>query len=388
MTTSVSETPDQEVFIPIARSAAYVDPRGQAFIVREGNNYMVADPLTDYIHWIVAFVAIPTVSILGVIGNSLSLVILFKHGFKKSSNILLFSLAVSDIIFMIGVTGPPKAIYEWGGGGFQYPELTAHVLYYLYHIFDSLNWGSGPPSLFMPVLITIERLIAVFLPLKFASLVTPQRTTIAIVGANVVSYGTQVYVRTWFEFVYVWDPARNASIGFAARTDLYWKQRGANKIIEIFVNSLMVLVIFVFCGSVAIGIKIKLASNKRLKMTNSAPGKQGGKEAGTSRTTRMLLCLCLFYTIACAPIGLPVFIPGFMTFPVYTEEPNFRSVGVFIYHVYKLIYCTNASINFVIYVAMSRSFRTTFLGLLRLKQPGQPSRTSATELSQSRVSRM
>ncbi|CAG5136691.1 unnamed protein product [Candidula unifasciata] len=385
MTFNVSIQNNKDSFIPVVKRYGYFDPRGEPYIIREGNNYVDADPLLDYIHWVIAFIVIPTVSILGIIGNSISLAVLTKHGFSKSSNVLLFSLALSDILFMVGVTGPPKAMYEWGGGGFQYPETTAHVLYYLYHIFDSLNWGSGPPSLFVPVLITIERLIAVFLPLKFTSIVTPKRTAVVVIGTNVVSYGVQIYVRTWFEFVYVFDIARNASVGYAARTAAYWTQRGANKIIAIFVNCLMILVIFVFCGSIAIGIKIKLASIRRLKMT--ASGKQNSKcDAGTSRTTKMLLCLCFFYAIACAPIGLPVFIPGFMSFPVYTEEPNFHSVGVFIYHIYKLIYCINASINFFIYVLMSRSFRKTFLGLIPCINTNQEnSQTNSAELSHSRT---
>jgi hypothetical protein len=206
--------------------------------------------------------------------------------------------------------------------------------------------------------------------------------------SNLFSYGVQVYVRTWFEFAYVFDVSRNASVGYAARTAAYWTQRGANKVIEIFVNCLTILVIFVFCGSVAIGIKIKLASNKRMKMTNSTQGANSTKkDAGTSRTTKMLLCLCFFYTIACAPIGLPVFIPGFMAFPVYTEEPNFRSVGVFVYHVYKMIYCINASINFFVYVVMSRSFRATFLAVMGCIKPTDSKTSETTELSQTRSTR-
>lgn len=345
----------------------HVSPGQEHFYVsRKGNNYVNADPTTDFIHWNLVFVVTPAVSILGIIGNTLSLVILAKHGFHKNSNILLFSLAISDILFMIGINGPPKPMYEWGSGGFQYPELTSRVLYYLYHCFDSLNWGSGPTSLFIPVLITVERLLAVFLPLRFASIVTPRRTVVAVLTPTVVSYGIQIYIRNWFRFVYVHDSVRNVSVGLAVRTDMYWSQRQVSKVLEMFLNLLIFLVIFVFCGCVAIGIKIKMASNKRLKMTNSVCGKQSGKlEPRTSRTTKMLLCLCLFYTVACAPIGLPAFMPGFMVFPLYTEDPNFRSVGVFIYHVYKLIFSINASVNFVIYVVMSKTFRDTFLSFLR-----------------------
>lgn len=118
--------------------------------IRIGSNNVDADPLTDLVHWYLVFIVTPTVSIIGFVGNTMTLIVLAKQGFHKSVNILLFNLAISDILFMVGVNGPPKPMYEWGAGGFQYPELTAHVLYYLYHIFDSLNWGSGSTSLCNP----------------------------------------------------------------------------------------------------------------------------------------------------------------------------------------------------------------------------------------------
>lgn len=259
-------------------------------------------------------------------------------------------------------------MYEWGSGGFQYPEQTARVLYYLYHIFDSLNWGSGPTSLCIPALITVERLIAVFLPLKFPRIVTPRRTVIAVCIPNVIFYGIQVYVRTWFRFVYVFDSSRNATVGYAVRTDLYWSHSRVCKDLEIVVNSLIGLVIFVACGCVAIGIKVKLAAMNRLKLTNSIKSHNSSKgDASMSRTTRMLLCLCVFYAIVCSPIGLSTIIPDLMVFPVFIEEPNYRSIGVFVYHFYKFLFAVNGSINFIIYVAMCKHFRDTFLGLLRRK---------------------
>ncbi|CAG5136690.1 unnamed protein product [Candidula unifasciata] len=338
--------------------------------IQHGSNFVDADPLTDLIHWNLVFIVTPAVSIIGVLGNIVSLVVLAKQGFHKSSNILLFALAISDILFMVGVNGPPKPMYEWGAGGFQYPKLTAHVLYYLYHIFDSLNWGSGATSLCIPFLITVERLIAVFMPLKFKSIVTPRRTLISVIIPSVIFYGLQAYVRNWFEFAYVFDPARNASVGYAVRSDLFWRQRGALKILAVFVNCLTILIIFVFCGCIAIGVKIRMAALKRLKMTQKMTDQGGGKNnIRTSRTTKTLLFLCVFYTLTCCPICLPAFMPDVMVFPVYTEDPNFRSVGVFVYHVYKLMFSINASFNFVIYVATNKSFRDTLVALVRRQHP-------------------
>lgn len=343
-----------------------------------------ADSFTDFIHWNLVFIVIPLVSIFGIIGNTLSLIVISKQGLRKSSNILLFSLAISDIVFMIGVNGPPKPMYEWGGGGFQYPKQTALALFHLYHFFDSLNWGSGPTSLCLPVLITIERLIAVFFPLKFTSIVTRRRTITAVVVTNVTFYGLQAYVRTWFQFIYIYDNKRNASVGFSKRKSMYIFQTEVSSIIEIFFSSMIILVIFVGSGCIAIGAKIKIAAIRRLKMTSYSQGGQVSKnDTGMSRTTKTLLCLCVFYTFVCAPISLPAIIPGIMVFPVFAEDPNFRSIGVFVYHVYKLIFCFNASCNFIIYVAMSKSFRDTLFQLVGTKWKSVSRASTAISVSKS-----
>lgn len=332
-------------------------------VINHGNSYIDADDITDFIHWILVFIAIPSVSILGVIGNTLSICVLYKRGLEKSSSILLFSLAISDIVYMIGVNGPPKIIYEWGRGGFQYAEETARVLYYLYNLFDTLNWGSGPTSLCIPVLITVERLIAVFMPLKFPFIVTPRRTVIATMIPNVFFYGLQAYMRTWFQFVYVFDSFRNASVGFAMRSEIYWLHRDVSEVLEVCFNSMIILVVFVGSGCVAIGFKVRSAAIIRFQMTNRF-NQKSRSEVNTFKTTKTLLVLCIFYTVACAFVTLPAVIPKFMVFPLFLEEPNFRSVGVFVYHIFKLVLSINASINFLIYVVMNKNFRDTFVSIL------------------------
>ncbi|BFZ08233.1 hypothetical protein BsWGS_11272 [Bradybaena similaris] len=331
---------------------------------REINDIILND-ITHLIHWAIVFIITPTISILGIIGNFLSLIVLAKHGFHKSSNVLLFSLAISDILFMIGINGPTKIMYEWDLGGFVYPRTTAHVLYVLYQLVDALNWTTGVTSLSIPVLVMVERLIAVFLPLRFASLVTVRRTVIAIVTPLIFAIILQTYIRTWFRFEYTFDRARNKSVGVAARTDIYLATRLVAQCLEIFFNSFFVFVIFVGCGCVAIGVKMRLVTKRRLTMTNRVCGQKTGKmDSDSTRTTKMLLCLCIFYTLASAPAILSSVLPKFMTFPVFTEQPNFRSAGIFIYHLYQLAFAINSSNNFLIYVATNKKFRDTFISIV------------------------
>ncbi|BFZ08234.1 hypothetical protein BsWGS_11273 [Bradybaena similaris] len=341
-------------------------------VISFNNNDIDADEITDLIHWAVVFVITPTICTFGIIGNVFSIVVLAKHGFQKSSNVLLFSLAISDILFMIGINGPVKPMYEWGYEGFEYPEPTARLLYYLYLLTDSLNWIMCPTSCSIPVLIMIERLIAVFFPLRFHSIVTVRRTVVAILTPLVMSTIAHIYIRTWFKFSYVFDSSRNVSVGLVARSDTYWPQRQVSEIFKICDNAMFVFVLFVGAGCVAIGVKMKMVAKKRLQMTNNFLGqKAGSAEAKSSRTTKMLLCVCIFYSIAIIPAGFPAVIPGFMVFPVFEDQARYRSVGVFIFHTYKLVFCINASCNFYIYVATNKKFRDTFRSLI-CRQAGRP----------------
>ena len=338
-----------------------------------------ASPLVHRIHWAVVFVAMPTLAILGIAGNSLSIIVLYRQGFKKSTNILLFTLAISDILFLVGANGPARTMYEWDRGGIWFPERDARILFYFYHAFDYLNWTAGPMSMGMPVLITAERFVAVFFPLKFHTIVTRRRTLTAVVVLALATYVPQIYMRFWFRFDYVWDPMYNASVGLNRRTDLYWKQQQLSWIVGHLYAAIGYSVMIVGSGSLAIGIRISLAAAQRRKMvagssvkgdnhnTTMSSRRVEGSAGAPSRTTKTLLTLCVFYTISCLFVAMPTFFPDLCVWPFFTLEPNFRSMEVFMYHLIDLDLCWNASCNFVIYVGINKNFRDTLFEIFKKK---------------------
>ncbi|KAK3786760.1 hypothetical protein RRG08_000965 [Elysia crispata] len=341
-----------------------------------------ASPLVDRIHWAVVFVAMPTLATLGIIGNSLSVITIYKLGFKKSTNILLFALAISDILFMIGANGPAKVMYEWGRGGLWFPEHEARVLYYFYHIFDYLNWTAGPMSMGVPILITAERFVAVFFPLKFHTIVTRGRTLVAVVVLILFTYIPQIYIRFWFRFNYEFDPTHNASVGLSVRTSLYYDHEQLSMVLGHFYAGIGYFVIIVGSGSIAISVRISLAAAQRRRMmtgtdrqmtkrdsnTNTRSQILHGKLGAPSRTTKTLLTLCIFYTISCLFVAMPTFFPNICVWPLFTLDVNFRSMEVFMYHLIKLDLCLNASCNFIIYVAMNKNFRDAFFEIVGNKK--------------------
>ena len=270
-------------------------------------------------------------------------------------------------------------MYEWDRGGIWFPERDARILFYFYHAFDYLNWTAGPMSMGMPVLITAERFVAVFFPLKFHTIVTRRRTLTAVVVLALATYVPQIYMRFWFRFDYVWDPMYNASVGLNRRTDLYWNQQQLSWIVGHLYAAIGYSVMIVGSGSLAIGIRISLAAAQRRKMvagssvkgdphkTTMSSRRVEGSAGAPSRTTKTLLTLCVFYTISCLFVAMPTFFPDLCVWPFFTLEPNFRSMEVFMYHLIDLDLCWNASCNFVIYVGINKNFRDTLFEIFKKK---------------------
>ncbi|RUS79867.1 hypothetical protein EGW08_012393, partial [Elysia chlorotica] len=313
-----------------------------------------AGHLVDRIHCVVVFLAMPTLVVFGITDNSLIIIVLYREGFKKSKNILLFSLAVYifDVLFIIEANGPARIMYEWGQKGLWFPETDAHVLYYFYHIFDYLNWNAGPMSMDMPILITAERFIVVFFPLCFHTIVTKRKTLRAVIILMLLTYLPQIYIRFWFRFNYVHDPINNSSVGLSVRTPLYYNQEILSLIIGHFYAANGYFVFIVDTGSMAIRIRVSLAAAQRRRMMAWDNGK-----GGPSRTTKTLLTLCIFYTISCMFVAMPTFFLKFSVWLLFTENVNFRSMPLFMYHLIDLDLCLNASCNFVIYVAINKHLK-------------------------------
>ncbi|XP_059153361.1 FMRFamide receptor-like [Physella acuta] len=310
---------------------------------------------------VLMFAVTPGIGVLGVVGNVLSTLILLRHGLKKCSNILLFSLALADIVYLVSFNSIPKILYETTDmhGFVGFSEYSSRVLMAFYSVFMTLDFSSSFVSLRMPMLITIERLIVIFFPLSAHRIITPKRTWCAVTFIVLYSIGLFAYTGFWFESSYEWDPVRNMSVGYRVLIPQDARDAVAMSVIEdMSVYSLVVdAPLITVAGCIVISIKIKLVSRNRKKMTS--------KEMSSNRTTKMLLAVCAVYTVTCIIMVSAINLPSIFGRPFSGNRPT--GLSVICYQVLNIFICINSSCNFIIYIGLNKNFRKTYLQLCSSK---------------------
>ena len=118
-----------------------------------------------------------SIGIIGIFGNSLSMIILSKYLLKSSINYLLIGLARCDValiitsIILFGI--PP--IYQYTGLFFSY---NYYIYPYLACIFFPIALIAQTSSVYLTLTVTLERFVAVCRPLRAKSLCTYGRARV------------------------------------------------------------------------------------------------------------------------------------------------------------------------------------------------------------------
>lgn len=145
---------------------------------------------TQVIFWLEG-VATVVVVCPGLIGNILTILVLFQRSMKSSTNYFLFALAFWDSIVLIMSTLLMSVqhiipIYK--------TEIYPFVFSYAYPIAVI----SQTATIYLTVSFTVERYIAVCHPLKAASMCTTTRAKLVI---SIVSVASTLYnIPRWFEY--------------------------------------------------------------------------------------------------------------------------------------------------------------------------------------------
>ncbi|RUS73288.1 hypothetical protein EGW08_018961 [Elysia chlorotica] len=302
--------------------------------------------------WAFSVVIIPSVSIVGLFGNISSILVLYHQGLNKSSNILLMAMAVGDIFFLLGTNNILDIWRTFYKTNITHDEAKA---FYFVHTFQNfcMELGNGM-SVLLVVLVTLERLVAVYLPLKFTAIIRPFRTRIAVVVVILIAIFKALWGFIVFKFSYNQKkgvPVIKWTDFFHDNEEFFTHMTGAYDYILGFIP-----VLTVCAGCILIGVKVSIAAANRAKMLSSG-GEKGAaqKVPRNSRTTLTLLSVCALFTCT---LGV-----GFCLESLMTPEQTWKYY-IIRYKVTFLLYTINSSCNFIIYVGMNKNFRDTYLSIL------------------------
>ncbi|KAK0061911.1 neuropeptides capa receptor [Biomphalaria pfeifferi] len=327
-----------------------------------GYSEMINDQETWLVIKVLMFGVTPFVCMFGIVGNVLSMAVLIKHGLNKCSNIILVALAFSDITYLASFNSLPKILYDsvWNREYVGYSKTTCDVLFVLFTLFTLLDYAFGLMGLTLPMIITAERLVVIFLPLSFDRVITPTRTWLAVVGLAVYWLSIFSYTSFWQVLEFDVDNMTKKSVGIIKRSAFYDDNFNSVFLIQnLFTYSSMVVPpVFTVAGSMIIFVQIKLTSLKRMSMTSTI--------RSNNQTTKTLLAINAVYCVTSAVISLPMYIPEFVSYSLTDEKPS--NINSITYQLFNIVECINCSSNFVVYVVLNKKFRKTLTDLFQCCQ--------------------
>lgn len=313
-----------------------------------------------------ALVVNPIIGIVGLVTNAISGIVIIRSGLRKPSNIFLLALAVSDWICMLRnvniawlLTYQRDKLPPWFIG-WEMPFWSSFVCYVVDKTIVRLsNYAAGMSSA-VTVLITLERLLATFVPLHFSSILTPCRSwvVVALTAACLLPpYMLKVFLS---EFRYVHYTLFNASMGTFANSAFYNSSQTA---INIF-NSYFVIhfeftipLVIVIVGSVLISVKIVIFRKQRQAMIQ---GVSVVTRRPTRTTTTLLMVCLLFSSTRIAYL--------FVYLPIFDDTKNLtRNVSYIFVDVRWSLVQVNSACNIVVYVLFNPKFKRILLSLFLRK---------------------
>lgn len=324
-------------------------------VPRECRQEINSNSLSDFI---IYGVLVNLISLFGIIGNSISMIILSRPQMKSSINYLLIGLARCDtvlLIISILIYGLP-AIYTYTGALFQYKFIIyPKIIRYLF----PLSCIAQIVTVYLTLTVTLERYIAVCHPLKARSFCTYGRAQVAVLVIVIFAF---IYNLPKFWEIDVYTERHwkyNVTVYCIFPTEM----RSNEYYITLYIHWMYFFVYYMF-PFIALMI-FNMAIYRRVRKANRDLQQLSRHQRREIGLATMLLCVVVVFLI-CNILPLASNIHE-----TFIEDPPHWMVQMG-----NLLVTINSSINFIIYVIFGRKFKRIFLKLFcstRFFGPGRDS---------------
>ncbi|XP_063876942.1 FMRFamide receptor-like isoform X1 [Scylla paramamosain] len=310
-------------------------------------------PFLAVSRFVVQLVLVPLVLVVGVLGNSVTIIVLTRRQMRSSTNFYLTALAISDLLYLVFIFSLSIR---------HHPGMNQPHHWFYWHYFRYALWladASSSTSIWLTVTFTIERYIAVCHPIKGKVICTESRALRVIVAVFVLCFTlTATTPHEWVILVNT-DPDSGQS-----RLTLAYSTLGSNttykKIFYWFTAVMFILlplVLLAVFNSFLIHI-VKQSRATRRTMTNTASDRDSHSQSQENKITVMLIAVVLLALLCQLPVAVLLLYQSF-----YESKPSSTSyyIELGLGNIFNLLTAINAACNFVLYCAMSDKYRRTFL---------------------------
>ena len=299
--------------------------------------------------------------IIGLITNSLSLVVLAKLR-RTTTHLLLMALSVADSLVLVaysfsqvyyGVFQKYNLLKK--EGGFFFP-VSVYV-FTARKVFETC-------SLYLPVLVAIERYLAVCHPFKVKQWWSRKNTVIAIICVVLLAMALNLSFPWEVKIIYKYDPC----------TKKIWPVRGTDSemakskefrlsyrlvILPLFKLLLPLVVLLIL--NIRIIVTLKRAKRFRSAMTQTGISKDDKQ----NNITIMVVAIVGVLIICQTPISIRngIISALFVVYPALRRNKQFYQFYLDAYWPCFWLVSVNSAVNFFIYVAANPEFRKTLCQL-------------------------
>ena len=304
-------------------------------------------------------VATNVIVVLGLLGNALSALVLSRKEMRSASgsgvsgantNTYLRALAAWDSVvlvsslLLIGLPALPSMTY-----------YRSHVYAYVHSYFYPLALIAQTATIWLTVAFTLERYVAVCLPLKCSSRSSACRARYVIA---LVSTASLVYnLPRWFDFrpVHATAPETNTTyltVNYCQGvlyTEIYFSWLYA---LVMCVIPLAILSVFNTCLVVA----VQRSTKQRMRMHVTSSARE-------NNVTVMLVTVVVVFMVCQIP-ALVYNVAFAVNNAHVTSDFRYRVLS----HVRNFLVSVNSAVNFLLYCAIGRRFRRTLLRMLRYRR--------------------
>lgn len=300
------------------------------------------------------FYILPPICVIGIIGNILVAVAIYKTSEKSNSSyIYLFSCTIAQILSLLSDSLVPISKLLGMLEGDQWQKISVEMYFWCQKFINSTFRNMAFNIL---CVMSIERVIAIKYPLKLTFSVTVNHPYPFIFLSAIIGILPQVIVPVFIATVQVFDSNTNATKYVRANTEFYIRNKEINDkitlMLKLFSGPLQIIFFCVTNAMILHGIFLNRKYLKSIKI-NSTTRLQNAKNLQV-KMCKILLVLCIANILAFLPKSLTILIATM--FPALGMQVG-SPVLVMCAQSGYLLRIINSAFDFIILIVMSSKIR-------------------------------